>query len=120
MDRPPKLLTPVTVPAMFGDADGAVIPHAGRYARECVLLAFEMIGGVERMASWADKNPSEFYTRLYAKVITREVEVGASTSLEEMLAKLDSRPVPTLTPTSVSPDAPSEPQEADYSIEGDD
>jgi len=73
----------------YGAADGAVIPHAGRYARECVLLAFEMIGGVEKMADWARENPTEFYTRLYTKTITREVEVGASESVEDMLRRLD-------------------------------
>lgn len=73
----------------YGDADGAVILHAGRYARECVLVAFEMIGGVERMASWATANPGEFYTKLYTKVITREVEVSASEGVEDLLLRLD-------------------------------
>ncbi len=31
-------------------------------------LAFELIGGVERMAAWADSNPTEFY-RMYAKLL---------------------------------------------------
>jgi hypothetical protein len=89
MNRP---LLPATRPANvrgFGDADGAVIAHAGRYSRECVLLAFEMIGGVERMASWADRNPELFYTRLFTKVITREVEVNAGQGIEDLLALLD-------------------------------
>jgi hypothetical protein len=73
----------------FGDADGAVITHAGRYAREAVLVAFEMIGGVERMADWANQNPGEFYTKLYTKVITREVEVSASEGIEDLLLRLD-------------------------------
>lgn len=73
----------------FGSADGAVIAHAGRYSRECVLLAFEMMGGVERMADWADKNPELFYTRLFPKVITREVEVSAGQGIEDLLALLD-------------------------------
>lgn len=72
-----------------GASDGAVIPHAGRYAREAVLLAFEMIGGVERMADWAAKNPGEFYTKLYTKVITREVEIGTSEGIEDLLLRLD-------------------------------
>ncbi|MEO8128359.1 MAG: hypothetical protein ABI822_14765 [Bryobacteraceae bacterium] len=76
----------------FGDADGAVIANAGRYSRECVLLAFEMIGGVERMADWANKNPTEFYTRLFTKTITREVEVSTSVGIEELLMKLDGKP----------------------------
>lgn len=66
------------------------MPHAGRYARECVLICFEMIGGVERMADWAAKNPTDFYTKLYPKVITKEVEVHASEGIEDLLARLDS------------------------------
>jgi hypothetical protein len=88
--RPPSPRTPYA-PVPYGDADGAVIAHAGRYARECVLTAFEMIGGVERMADWADKNPGEFYTKLFPKVISKEVEVTASEGIEELLLRLDSK-----------------------------
>lgn len=88
---PQRPLSPARIPTApaYGAADGAVIAHAGRYARECVLLAFEMIGGVERMADWADKNPGEFFTKLYPKVITKEVEVHASEGIEDLLARLD-------------------------------
>lgn len=91
MNHIPPLLppSPGRIALPYGDADGAVIAHAGRYARECVLLAFEMIGGVERMADWATKNPDLFYTRIYTKVITREVEVTASEGIEDLLARLD-------------------------------
>lgn len=54
-----------------------------------VLVAFEMIGGVEAMASWAEKNRGEFYTKLFPKVITREVEHHASGGVEDLLARLD-------------------------------
>lgn len=76
-------------PTPFGDADGAVIAHAGRYARECVLIAFEMIGGVERLADWADKNPDAFFTKLYPKIITREMEMTPSEGIEDLLLRLD-------------------------------
>lgn len=87
--RPPIPAAPHAA-APFGDADGAVIAHAGRYARECVLIAFEMIGGVERLADWADKNPEAFFTKLYPKVISKEVEVTASEGIEDLLLRLDS------------------------------
>ena len=32
------------------------------------LNAFELIGGVSRLALWADQNPTEFY-RLYARLL---------------------------------------------------
>lgn len=87
----PAPASPPRVPRSFayGDADGAVIQHAGRYARECVLVAFEMIGGVDRMAAWADKNPGEFYTKLFGKVVTREQEIHTSEGVEDLLARLD-------------------------------
>lgn len=88
-DLPPIPSVAPGRPVAFGAADGAVIPHAGRYARESVLLAFEMIGGVDRMADWATKNPGEFYTKLFTKVVTREVEVSASESIEDLLLRLD-------------------------------
>lgn len=103
-----------------GDADGAVIHHAGRYAREAVLLAFEMIGGVERMANWADANPGEFYTRLFTKVIAKEVEVSASQGVEDLLSRLDASHHRPALPSEPEPDhslSPHhEPQEADYDI----
>lgn len=92
----------------FGSADGAVIPHAGRYARESVLLAFEMIGGVERMADWATKNPGEFYTKLFTKVVTREVEVSASEGIEDLLLRLDRAEREHGPLVGVDPDAPDE------------
>ena len=54
-----------------------------------MLLAFEMIGGVEAMAAWAEENRGEFYTKLFPKVITREVEVNASEGIEDLLRHLD-------------------------------
>ncbi len=86
--RPPLLRLPHAA-SPYGDADGAVLAHAGRYARECVLIAFEMIGGVERMADWADKNPEAFFTKVFPKVITKEVEVTASEGIEDLLLRLD-------------------------------
>lgn len=69
--------------------DGAVLSHVGRYARDAVITAFEMIGGVERMADWAHQNPGEFYTKLLPKVITREVEVGTTQSVDDLIKRLD-------------------------------
>lgn len=75
-------------------SDGAVMMHVGRYAREIVLTTFEMIGGVERMADWADKNPGDFYTKLLPKVIAKEVEhTGSVRGIEEMLEELPSEPI---------------------------
>src|SRR5262245_36199272 len=73
-----------------GGPMGSIIPHVGRYAREAVITAFEMNGGVEWLRDWAAKNPDDYFKSLFTKVITREVEVGASEGVEELLRRLDS------------------------------
>lgn len=35
---------------------------------------FDLIGGVPRLALWADKNPSDFYTKIWAKTIPTNVQ----------------------------------------------
>ena len=63
--------------------------HMGRFSRGVVRSVFESIGGVERMAEWADENPSDFYTKIFAKTITRETEVQTSEGVERLLDRLD-------------------------------
>lgn len=112
MSNPHLPDSPFRAPMPFGGSDGAVIPHAGRYAREAVLVAFEMIGGVDALAGWAEQNRSEFYTKLLPKVITRAVEVEASDSLESLLLRLD---------TGTSPaEAGAPAEDADFEIVDDD
>lgn len=77
------------VPAVTSAPDGAIMVSTGKYARNAVMTAFEMIGGVNRMAEWADENPGEFYTKLFGKTITREVEQTKSDDLEGLLEAID-------------------------------
>ncbi len=63
--------------------------NAGRYSRGAVIAAFEMMGGIETFAEWADENKSEFYTKLFGKTIGREMETKSSDSVEEYLKILD-------------------------------
>lgn len=72
------------------DADGQLYQHVGRYAGRMVLTAFDMIGGVDRLADWADKNPTDFFTKVFPKVIAKPHEVGVSEGVENLLEKLDS------------------------------
>jgi hypothetical protein len=61
------------------DKDGKIIKTKGRAkgttnkitreVKEAIALAFEGIGGLDRLIKWADKNPSIFYTQLYTKLI---------------------------------------------------
>lgn len=69
--------------------DARVIQSAGRYARGAVLYAFERIGGADGLADWAENNQSDFYTKLFTKVVTREVEVSDNRTVDELMDALD-------------------------------
>lgn len=62
---------------------------AGRKSSQLVLDVFDMIGGVEAMAEWAEENPGEFYTKLFSKTITRETDINHTVGVEDMLDELD-------------------------------
>jgi len=62
---------------------------AGRKSSKLVLDVFEMIGGVEAMAEWAEQNKGDFYTKLFSKTITREADVNHTFGVEDMLDQLD-------------------------------
>ena len=66
--------------------------HVGRYAGGVVMAVFEQLGGVTRMASWADENPTDFYTKLFPKMISRsaQLEVTGSISLDDAITRLES------------------------------
>lgn len=71
-------------------ADGFVYPVSLGNARSNFDVVHEMIGGNERMADWADKNPGEFY-KLYSKTIVKQEEQKRELveSLEMKLARLE-------------------------------
>lgn len=71
------------------DADGNLYAHVGRYAGRMVLVAFDMMGGVDRLADWADKNPGDFFTKVFPKVIAKPVEHSVSEGVEALLERLD-------------------------------
>lgn len=81
---------------------GAVrIPKNGSFSRADVVRAFQssfdLIGGVPRLALWADANPSDFY-KLYSKLlpsatvvdlnvkVARELKDMSIEQLEEIVA----------------------------------
>lgn len=68
---------------------GELMVNAGRYSRGAVIAAFEMMGGLETFATWAQDNKGEFYTKLFGKTIGREMETKSSDSVEEYLKILD-------------------------------
>lgn len=68
-----------------------VYQHAGRFMGAAVASVFEQIGGVSRMAQWADTNPTDFYTKVMPKMITRAstVEVSGQLSIDDALSHLE-------------------------------
>lgn len=71
------------------DSAGGVMISAGKYARNIVLGVFEQIGGQDAMAQWAQENPTDFYTKMFAKTITREVEEKKTDTVEDLLEAID-------------------------------
>lgn len=71
--------------------DPALYANIGRYAGSVVMGVFEQIGGQNRMAEWADENPTEFYKSIFTKVISapRQVEVTGKVTIEEAVKALD-------------------------------
>lgn len=77
---------PVALPA------GGMLPHiSGRMRAATVDAVFQMMGGVERLADWAQKNPGEFYTKVWAKGMSKPISIEATIdgSLEDLLTQLD-------------------------------
>jgi hypothetical protein len=68
---------------------GTVYERVGKYARGAVLYAFESMGGPRALAEWAEDNPDEFYTKLFPKIITKEVEVQTDRSVDNLVHLLD-------------------------------
>lgn len=65
--------------------------HVGRFAGALVLSCFEQIGGLPRMAKWADGNPTDFYTKLFPKVISRsqQVDVSGTLTIDDAISRLE-------------------------------
>lgn len=75
------------IPAISADA----YQHVGRYAGAIVMSVFEQIGGVHRMASWADSNPTDYFTKIFTKMIARstQVDVSGSVTIDDAITRLE-------------------------------
>lgn len=67
--------------------------HVGRFAGALVLSCFEQIGGLPRMAVWADNNPTDFYTKLFPKMISRsqQVDISGTLTIDDAINRLESQ-----------------------------
>lgn len=85
----PPSLPKVKRPSLPQAGGGSIYENAGKYARGAVLYAFENIGGADALADWARENPDDFYTKLFPKIITKEVDVQDNRGVDELLTVLD-------------------------------
>jgi hypothetical protein len=65
--------------------------HVGRFAGALVMSCFEQIGGLPRMAAWADGNPTDFFTKLFPKMISRsqQVDVSGTLTIDDAITRLE-------------------------------
>jgi hypothetical protein len=82
-------LTNTSPPSTPDVLRGEIYQNAGKYARGAVLFAFEQIGGPQGLADWAADKPDDFYTKLFPKIIAKEVEVNDRRGVDELLDALD-------------------------------
>lgn len=75
-----------SVPAAF---DGEIFSNVGKYARGAVLYAFEQVGGPDGLATWAEDNKDDFYTKLFPKIIARESEVTHHKTVDQLMDIID-------------------------------
>ena len=59
-------------------------------AKEIFQTAFELIGGIPRLAHWANENPEKFYN-LYSKLISLPTSADAQPAINIQLGWLSSR-----------------------------
>lgn len=65
--------------------------HVGRFAGAVVMSVFEQIGGVRRMAEWADGNPTDYFTKIFPKMISRsqQVDVSGTLTIDDAITRLE-------------------------------
>lgn len=49
-----------------------------RSLKENILEAFERIGGVRNFAAWAEENQTEYYTKIFVKLLPTDIKVEAT------------------------------------------
>lgn len=88
--------TPSRTVAQMPQISGEAYQHVGRYAGAVVMACFEQMGGLQRMSSWAETNPTDFYTKLFPKLIQRsaQVDVSGTVTIDDAIARLEGSPVP--------------------------
>ena len=58
--------------SVVANGAGGINVSAGRFSRGAIVAAFELNGGLETFADWAKENPTDFYTRMFGRIIGKE------------------------------------------------
>ena len=92
---PGKKLTPRDAVANLQAISAEGYSHVGRYAGAAVLAVFEMTGGAERMARWADDHYGDYATKVFPKLIQRSqsVEHSGTVTLDDAITRLESQTI---------------------------
>jgi hypothetical protein len=99
-DDPTETRTDVMIPvrevARIPMISAEQYQHVGRYAGAMVMTIFEQIGGATRMAAWADTNPTDFYTKIFPKMISRsqQVDVSGTLTIDDAISRLEGSTAP--------------------------
>ncbi len=56
---------------------GGLAVSAGKFSRGAIIAAFELNGGLETFAQWAADNQTDFYTRMFGKLVGKEAQEPA-------------------------------------------
>ncbi len=79
----------LTKPGAVLVINGDVISSTSKFARGAAAVAFQMMGGVDALQAWAEEHETEFYTKIFTKLIGRESEATGGSRVEDMLLVLD-------------------------------
>lgn len=87
----PDELTPQKTVGRLPVISGEHYQHVGRYAGAVVMSVFEQLGGTDRMVAWAETAPTDFYTKIFPKLIQRSqsVDVSGSVTLDDAIGRLE-------------------------------
>jgi hypothetical protein len=85
-----KFLTPIAnITPLSGGPDGQVVANYAKYFKSAVATAYHSIGGQTRFNEIAEEDPKWFYEKFITRMIPKEVEVGATQGIEDLLRQLD-------------------------------
>lgn len=69
-----------------------ISPTVGQFARNTIMAVHNALGGAQAMAEWAADNRTDFYTKLFPRIVTKEVEQRHSgEDLEHIIKEIERR-----------------------------